>query len=232
MQHSEHHYCSTANKFLAAATTPTPQQQPATVATKSTQQTRNSNNNNNNNNNNSEEKATRTIKRAPNYITMGTTKNLQHQSKVELDHKLLLSKPSRQILEDLAIECAKNSSQDNTFQYAFCLSKSNEKSELRYSVQILDGLVKEGYEHQIDCLYGSACALYLLGDYEKARFRAENILRSHPESRLARELHLASIESIEQEDKRKLKEAAIGGVTVAAAVGIAAGIASILLTKR
>lgn len=228
MQHSEHHYCSTANKFLAAA--PPQQQQPATVATKSTQQTRNSNNNNNNNN--SEEEATRTIKTTPNFSTMGTTKNLQHQSKVELDHKLLLSKPSRQILEDLAIECAKNASQDNTFQYAFCLSKSNEKSELRYSVQILDGLVKEGYEHQIDCLYGSACALYLLGDYEKARFRAENILRSHPESRLARELHLASIESIEQEDKRKLKEAAIGGVTVAAAVGIAAGIASILLTKR
>lgn len=228
MQHSEHHYCSTANKFLAAA--PPQQQQPATVATKSTQQTRNSNNNNNNNI--SEEEATRTIKTTPNFSTMGTTKNLQHQSKVELDHKLLLSKPSRQILEDLAIECAKNASQDNTFQYAFCLSKSNEKSELRYSVQILDGLVKEGYEHQIDCLYGSACALYLLGDYEKARFRAENILRSHPESRLARELHLASIESIEQEDKRKLKEAAIGGVTVAAAVGIAAGIASILLTKR
>ena len=103
---------------------------------------------------------------------MGTTKNRQKQAKAELDHKLLLAKPNRQILEDLAIACAKTPSQDNTFQYAFCLSKSAERSELRYSVQILDGLVKEGYEHQIDCMYGSACALYLLGEYDKARVRS------------------------------------------------------------
>jgi len=163
---------------------------------------------------------------------MGTTKNIQNQSKTELDHKLALAKPSREILEDLAIACAKTPSQDNTFQYAFCLSKSSERSELRYAVQILDGLVKEGYEHQVDCMYGSACALYLLGEYDKARLRAENILRSHPESRLARELHLASIESIERQEKQNVKEAVIGGVTVAAAVGVAAGLASLLLTKR
>mmetsp|Transcript_4307 Transcript_4307/g.10399 ORF Transcript_4307/g.10399 Transcript_4307/m.10399 type:complete len:164 (-) Transcript_4307:1874-2365(-) len=163
---------------------------------------------------------------------MGTTKNAQKQAKAELDQKLVLARPSRQILEDLAIACAKSPSQVNTFQYAFCLSKSSERSELRYSVQILDGLVKEGYEHQVDCMYGSACALYLLGEYDKARFRAENILRSHPESRLARELHLSSIEAIEQEEKKRMKEAAIGGVTVAAAVGVAAGIASLLLAKR
>lgn len=64
------------------------------------------------------------------------------------------------------------------------------------------------------------------------QLRCENILRSHPESRLAKELHLASIEAKEQHDKRKLKEAAIGGVTAAAAVGVAAGIASLLLSKR
>ena len=57
-------------------------------------------------------------------------------------------------------------------------------------------------------------------------------MRSHPESRLAREMHLASIEAIEQTEKQKMKEAAIGGVAVAAAVGAAAGIASLLLTKR
>lgn len=65
--------------------------------------------------------------------------------------------------------CAKDPSPDNTFQYAFCLSKSGEKSELRYSISILDGLVKEGYEHQMDCMYGAACALYLLEDYERCR---------------------------------------------------------------
>ncbi len=45
-------------------------------------------------------------------------------------------------------------------------------------------------------------------------------------------MHLASIEAIEQNEKQKMKEAAIGGVAVAAAVGAAAGIASLLLTKR
>lgn len=100
---------------------------------------------------------------------MGTTKNTQKQAKAALDEKLLLARPDRQILEDLAIACAKSPSQDNTFQYAFCLSKSSERSELRYAVQILDGLVKEGYEHQVDCMYGAACSLYLLRDYEKSR---------------------------------------------------------------
>ena len=100
---------------------------------------------------------------------MGTTKNAQKQAKAELDHKLFLARPDRKILEDLAIACAKSPSQDATFQYAFCLSKSSERSELRYAVQILDGLVKEGYEHELDCMYGSACALYLLGEYDKAR---------------------------------------------------------------
>ena len=100
---------------------------------------------------------------------MGTTKNAQKQAKAELDHKLSLAQPPRQLLEDLAIACSKAPSSNNTFQYAFALSKSKERSELRYSVQILDGLVKEGYEHELDCMYGSACALYLLGDYDKAR---------------------------------------------------------------
>lgn len=100
---------------------------------------------------------------------MGETKNTQKLTKSELDHKLKLAAPNRQILEDLAVACAKDPSPDNTFQYAFCLSKSTEPSELRYAVSILDGLVKEGYEHQLDCMYGAACALYLLGEYEKSR---------------------------------------------------------------
>jgi fission 1 protein len=104
-------------------------------------------------------------------IAMGTTKNAQKHAKSELDDKLALAQPTRRILEDLAIACAKQPSPDNTFQYAFCLSKSTEPSELRYAVTILDGLVKDGYEHQVDCMYGASCALYLLGDYDKARVR-------------------------------------------------------------
>jgi len=162
---------------------------------------------------------------------MGETKNKQKTAKAELDQKFSLARPNRQILEDLAVECAKNPSPDNTFQYAFCLSKSNEISELRYSVTILDGLVKEGYEHQVDCMYGAACALYLLGEYEKSRARCEQILRSLPENRLASELHLASIESQEQKEAKKLKDTAIGSAVAVAAVGVAAGVASLLLKR-
>ena len=102
---------------------------------------------------------------------MGETKRAQKNAKSDLDDKLRLAQPNRQILEDLAVACAKDPSPDNTFQYAFCLSKSSERSELRYAVTILDGLVKEGYEHQVDCMYGAACALYLLEEYDKARVR-------------------------------------------------------------
>jgi fission 1 protein len=130
---------------------------------------------------------------------MGETKQTQKQTKIDLDEKLRLSTPSREVLEELAVACAKDPSPDNTFQYAtdlefrvFCvnclarflhhpllycilcryayaLSKSNEKSELRYACTILDGLVKEGYEHEVDCMYASATALYLLGEYDQAR---------------------------------------------------------------
>lgn len=102
---------------------------------------------------------------------MGETKTTQKQAKKDLDEKLRLSTPSREVLEELAVACAKDPSPDNTFQYAYALSKSSEKSELRYAVTILDGLMKEGYEHQVDCMYAAATALYLLGDYQGARVR-------------------------------------------------------------
>ncbi|CAB9500994.1 expressed unknown protein [Seminavis robusta] len=163
---------------------------------------------------------------------MGETKHTQSQAKRDLDEKLRLSTPSRQVLEELAVACAKNPSPDNTFQYAFALSKSNEKSELRYAITILDGLVSEGYSHQVDCLYAAATALYLLGDYEEARTRCENILRSKPGSRIASELHLASIESQEQKESQQLKQAAVGGTVAVAALGVIAGVASVMLAKK
>lgn len=100
---------------------------------------------------------------------MGETKSSQKHVKAELDAKFQMAAPSREILEELAIGAASDPSPDNTFQYAFCMSKSTEKTELRYAITILDGLVREGYEHQIDCIYGAACALYLLGEYDQAR---------------------------------------------------------------
>ena len=57
------------------------------------------------------------------------------------------------------------------------------------------------------------------------------MLRSHPESRLAAELHLASIESKELMDAKAVKDAAIGGAVVAVAAGAVIGIASLLLKR-
>jgi mitochondrial fission 1 protein len=105
---------------------------------------------------------------------MGTTANRQREAKRDMDHKLSLSTPDRSLLEELAVSCAANPSDTNaTFQYAFALSKSTEPSELRYAVNMLDSLVVEGkFEHQVDCMFGAATALYLLGDYAEARVRS------------------------------------------------------------
>ena len=100
---------------------------------------------------------------------MGITKQSQKITREDLDEKLSLSIPSRELLEELAVKCAEDPTPDKTFQYAFCLSKSRQESELRYAVTILDSLVKEGYEHQIDCMIGSATALYLLGEFEQGQ---------------------------------------------------------------
>jgi mitochondrial fission 1 protein len=104
---------------------------------------------------------------------MGTTVNRQREAKRDMDHKLSLSKPDRALLEELAVAVAENpSSPTSTFQYAFALSKSGEPSELRYAVNMLDALVVDGkFYHQVDCMFGAATALYLLGEYEDARVR-------------------------------------------------------------
>jgi hypothetical protein len=102
---------------------------------------------------------------------MGTNKHTQRKAKASVDEKLRLSTPSRDLLESLAVSCASKPSQDNTFQYAFALAKSDNTRELEYAVTILDGLIKEKYEYQIDCMYGAATALYRLKRYDEARVR-------------------------------------------------------------
>ena len=100
---------------------------------------------------------------------MGHTKLSQQKTRRDLDEKLRLSIPDRELLEELAVKTAENPTPDATFQYAFALSKSRQESELRYAVTILDSLVKEGYEHELDCMIGAATALYILSDFEEAR---------------------------------------------------------------
>ena len=161
-----------------------------------------------------------------------TRKELQQESKQHVDEVLQLASPSREVLEELAVACAKEPCPDNTFQYAFALSKSTEKSELRYSLTILDGLIAEGYGYDMDCCYAAATALYLLGDYDEAKTRCETILKSHPEHPIAVELHRASMESIEQQNVEKLKQTAIGGTAAVAVLGVMAGVASMIMSNQ
>ena len=62
--------------------------------------------------------------------------------------------------------------------------------------------------------------------------RCENILRSHPENTLAIELHLACIEAAEREDEKKVKQIATVGSTAVAVIGVAAGVAGMMMKKR
>lgn len=146
---------------------------------------------------------------------------MQKEKRRQLDEKLGLSYPSNDLLEELASECTKDPSPENSFQYAFALSKSRNTGELRYSISMLDSLVKNGYEHQVDCMFGSATAHYLLGEYDKSRSACEAILRNRPESDAAAELHTASIAAKDDEEEQKVKQMAVGGTVAIAAVGLA-----------
>ena len=146
---------------------------------------------------------------------------MQREKRRQLDEKLALSHPSNELLEDLASKCTRDPSPDNSFQYAFALSKSANESELHYSITMLDSLVRNGYTHQIDCMYGSATAYYLLGQYDKCRHICEQILRNRPENDAAAELHTASIAAKDEEDEKKAKKIAVGGTVAVAAVGLA-----------
>mmetsp|Transcript_19716 Transcript_19716/g.28774 ORF Transcript_19716/g.28774 Transcript_19716/m.28774 type:complete len:164 (-) Transcript_19716:1718-2209(-) len=163
---------------------------------------------------------------------MGKTKTTQRKAKIQVDEKLRLSRPSRDLLESLAVDCASKPSSDNTFQYAFALAKSDSDRELEYAVSILDQLVKEKYEHQVDCYVGAATALYLLKDYEKARARCEAVLRSSPDNRNIAELHLACIQGEEEQRDQKIKRKAVEGTLGVAAVGLALGIAGMMVKRR
>jgi fission 1 protein len=146
---------------------------------------------------------------------------MQREKRNQLDEKLALSCPTNDLLEDLASQCTKDPSKDNSFQYAFALSKSRNPDELRYAIHMLDSLVTNGYQHQVDCMYGSATAHYLLGEYDKSRSICEAILRNRPENDAAAELHTASIAAKDQEDEKKMQQVAVGGTVAIAAVGLA-----------
>lgn len=146
---------------------------------------------------------------------------MQRERRRQLDEKLELSHPSNELLEELASLCTKDPNPDNSFQYAFALSKSRNAGELHYSISMLDSLVKNGYEHQVDSMYGTAVAHYLLGEYDKSRYICEAILRNRPESEVAAELHTATIAAKDEEDQNKAKKMAVGGTVAVAAVGLA-----------
>jgi len=146
---------------------------------------------------------------------------MQRSVRRQLDEKFALSAPQQDLLEELASKCASDPSPDNTFQYAFALSKSRDKSELEYSISMLNSLVKNGYEHQADCMFGSATAHYLLGEYDEARSLCEAILRNRPENEAAAQLHTAALSAKDDRDEKMVRDIAIGGTAAVAAVGLA-----------
>ena len=133
------------------------------------------------------------------------TRQSQRQAKQSLDEKLELSSPSRQLLENLTQQCASNPSPDNTFQYAFCLSKSKNPDELQYAIKILDSLLKEGYNHQMHYVHGFTTTAYLLGNYYEAREQCEPILHSEPDDSGTVELHLVHIEAIVVLEEKRIR---------------------------
>lgn len=86
---------------------------------------------------------------------------------------------------------------------------------------MLDSLVKNGYEHQVDCMFGSATAHYLLGEYDEARSLCEAILRNRPENDAAAQLHTASLSAKDDKEEKMVRDIAIGGTAAVAAVGLA-----------
>ena len=163
---------------------------------------------------------------------MGKTKGTQRKAKQSVDEKLRLSTPSRDLLESLSVTCASKPSQDSTFQYAFALSKSDNAEELKYAISILDGLVQEEYEHQVDCMYGAAQALYLLGDFDAARTRCEAILRVSPDNINTAEFHLAAIEGAEVAKDKQVKRAAVEGTIGLAAIGLGLSVLGMIASKK
>ncbi|KAL9178876.1 hypothetical protein ACHAXT_011849 [Thalassiosira profunda] len=154
-------------------------------------------------------------------VRMRTPKQMQREKRRQLDEKLALSGPSPDLLEELASKCTSDPCPDHTFQYAFALSRSRDAGELRYSITMLDSLVKNGYEHQVDCMLGSATAHYLLGEFDISRSMCEAILRNRPENDAAAELHTASIAARDQKEEDLAKKMAVGGTVAVAAVGLA-----------
>ena len=78
-------------------------------------------------------------------------------------------------------------------------------------------------------MYGTAQALYSLKDYNEARLRCENILRSHPDHVSAAELHLACIEESEIKENKKSQRKAIDWTIGVAAIGLAGVVAGLVL---
>jgi hypothetical protein len=56
-------------------------------------------------------------------------------------------------------------------------------------------------------------------------------LRTQPSARFAKELHLAAIEADEEKKREQLKNAAVGSIAAAVAVGII-GVAGMMLAKK
>lgn len=68
--------------------------------------------------------------------------------------------------------------------------------------------------------------------FHTKKARCEAILRSNPDSRNTKELHLACIEGVEEMKEKQIKKAAVESTIGVAAVGLVLGVAGMLLKRR
>lgn len=160
------------------------------------------------------------------YLAMLTKSEAHTNLNIRLENDV--SSPN--IIAALAIEYNDNNTPDTTFQYALALCKSDVASERRYGIGLNEQLIKFNYAHPNDCLYSSSIGYYLLEDFQNARRCAEAVIASQPDDANAREVFLAASQALDIEEQRK--NVAVGSGVAALGLGIAIGVAGILIGKK
>ena len=148
----------------------------------------------------------------------------------ELNLKLRLEVSPRTLIHSSALAYNDNATPDNTFTYAYALSRSSVESDRRHGISLFSQLIASNYPAALDCLYSQALAHYQNNDYSAARACAEAILRSSPDHAAARQVHLAAVAVVDKQERDV--NIAVGTSAVVMGIGLVVGIATILLTKK
>jgi hypothetical protein len=148
----------------------------------------------------------------------------------DLEMKLSLEVSPRTLIHSTALAYNENPTPDNTFSYAYALSRSSVEADRRFGISLFSQLIGTQYSHALECLYSQSLAHYQNGDFAAARACAESILRSSPDHVAARQVHLASVDVIDKNERDM--NIAVGTSAVVMGISLVVGIASMLLSKK